>query len=158
MDGWQTDRRTYLSSRPPSPPPCGPSDGPTRCCTWSKSVWQVSLCSTDWRVYSWQCIPPRVQTGSEARAREDPRGRFREVRSDSGNRRRLSLQDKEAEMHFRISVNWPFPCLIQVATGFTGTFLLAWRCSLYRSLASGDSQQWAALSPELRASFSFQHQ
>lgn len=86
---------TYLSFRPPSPPQCGLSDGPTRCCTWSKSAWQALLCSRDWQVYSSQCSLPRVQTGSEVRAPEGRRGRFPGVRLDSGNHHHLSLWKEE---------------------------------------------------------------
>lgn len=82
----------YLSFRQPFPPQCGLSDGPTRCCTWSKSVWQALLCSRDWRAYSWQCSLPQVQTGSEVRVPVGQKGRFLGAHSDSGNLRHLSLQ------------------------------------------------------------------
>lgn len=85
---------THLSFRPPAPPRCGLSDAPTRCCTWSRSAWRASPCSRDWRVCSWRCSLPRVQTGSEVRAREGPRGRSPVARSGWGNHRRLSLREE----------------------------------------------------------------
>lgn len=118
----------HLSFHPPSLPQCGLSDGPTHCCTWSKSAWQESLCSRDWQVYSWRCSLPQARTGSEARALEGPRGRFPGVRSDSGNHHRLSLWEEEkGKGNFSLEIFFPLIsssislCFIDSLRGLTGT-------------------------------------
>lgn len=70
----QSRTATNRRSRPRAPPPCAPSDGPTRCCTWSRSAWRAWPCSTGWRACSWRCTPPLAPSGSAGEARAGPRG------------------------------------------------------------------------------------
>lgn len=70
----QSRPATDPRSRPRAPPPCAPSDGPTRCCTWSRSAWRAWPCSTGWRACSWRCTPPLAPSGSAGEARAGPTG------------------------------------------------------------------------------------
>lgn len=151
----------HLSFRPPSPPQCGPSDGPTRCCTWSKSVWQALLCSRDWQACSWQCTLPQVHTGSEVRAPAGLRGRSPGAHSGSRSHHHLSLWEEEKEkvklmtatagnVIHRFQLN---PSLFYRLT-LTTNRLQSWfrenmLHSFNHSFSLCDSHQWAALSNTL---------
>lgn len=164
---------THLSFRPPFLPQCGLSDGPTHCCTWSKSVWQALLCSRDWQVYSWQCSPPQVRTGSEVRAPEGRRERFRGVRSDSGNHHHLSLwEEKKSRLKLwqLLLFSWDLYsffqlslCFIDLPWGLTGAEVGTGRkcCSLsivhYRSLIHTSEQHCPLNCVYETMSFSFDH-
>ncbi len=68
---WATDP----TSRPPAPLWCALSDGPTRCCTWSRSEQQVWPCSRDWQLCSWWYKRPPAPAGSVGGALEGRWGR-----------------------------------------------------------------------------------